>query len=647
MPVPPWALPLALALVAAIATPAAAAGCQAPYEALPGGLDWQVAPGEVRQFPAGLTIAAGTRVLLEGTANVTGGVTIRGHLFLSSASSSTLAADWVVVEAGGSLQAGSEACPLPPTVSATVLLRNGAVHPQAGRKALAGALLERNVAVGVAGHAFFLEDGAETGNTLRGNLGLLVRPKTEGARLGSDRDGPNGDLSVFWITNPSANTGDPGIADSLYQRWDAAAGRSAVRVQDMSGIITGLKLYDGPIVVTGLTARAWPAGTSPLGLRSNNGFQMAAGTSVAGFAAQRCSYRFVVQDTTGDGGRTTSLLDVDGSLSGYRGATLLPHSAATSLGFYSSPGCAAHPAYGLACPQRYMNLEVGGWDWSAGGAPPRLTLARANLSPGRVGAAGLAAQRLPSLGGGELAPKNGRGGRYYNAKAAVTGGCTNNNEGSCTWTQPFTSARVRTKLSPFGSWKYGRVEVRARMPRGDFLWPAIWLLPTDNAYGTWAASGEIDILECRGQAGLADVVEGTLHYGGQWPANTWTGSGRVRPFPGLDYSATFHDFALEWTSNLTTGRPLLMRWLVDGTEFYRRRLDVSLKTHDASPYTQDGQPWDKRFHLILNLAVGGGFFPAGEFGEFGPSQWDAAAAGWQKPRLEIDHLKVWAWPPPG
>ena len=171
--------------------------------------------------------------------------------------------------------------------------------------------------------------------------------------------------------------------------------------------------------------------------------------------------------------------------------------------------------------------------------------------------------------------------------------------------------------------------------------------PADNAYGTWAASGEIDILECRGQAGLADVVEGTLHYGGQWPANTWTGSGRVRPFPGLDYSATFHDFALEWTSNLTTGRPLLMRWLVDGTEFYRRRLDVSLKTHDASPYTQDGQPWDKRFHLILNLAVGGGFFPAGEFGEFGPSQWDAAAAGWQKPRLEIDHLKVWAWPPPG
>jgi hypothetical protein len=57
-------------------------------------------------------------------------------------------------------------------------------------------------------------------------------------------------------------------------------------------------------------------------------------------------------------------------------------------------------------------------------------------------------------------------------------GCTLNQDNSCTWTQPFTSARIRTLLSPVGSWKYGRVEVRAQMPRGDFLWPAIWMLPT-------------------------------------------------------------------------------------------------------------------------------------------------------------------------
>lgn len=62
-------------------------------------------------------------------------------------------------------------------------------------------------------------------------------------------------------------------------------------------------------------------------------------------------------------------------------------------------------------------------------------------------------------------------------------GCTNNN--GCEGTQPFTSGRVRTKLSPVGSWRYGRVEVRAQLPRGNFLWPAIWMLPTDNAYGKW------------------------------------------------------------------------------------------------------------------------------------------------------------------
>jgi len=47
--------------------------------------------------------------------------------------------------------------------------------------------------------------------------------------------------------------------------------------------------------------------------------------------------------------------------------------------------------------------------------------------------------------------------------------------------------------------EYGKVEVRAKLPVGDFFWPAIWMLPQDNAYGTWAASGEIDIMEARGQ----------------------------------------------------------------------------------------------------------------------------------------------------
>lgn len=133
---PPNTLLLLLASLAPLLALVAPA-CTLPYEAQPGPYTLRVAPGEVRDFPAGLTVAAGERVLLEGTARVTGGVTVRGQLFFSNTASSTLSAEWVVVEAGGQLWAGSEACPVPPGVTATLELRAGAVHPQAGRKALA------------------------------------------------------------------------------------------------------------------------------------------------------------------------------------------------------------------------------------------------------------------------------------------------------------------------------------------------------------------------------------------------------------------------------------------------------------------------------------------------------------------------------
>lgn len=134
-----------------------------------------------------------------------------------------------------------------------------------------------------------------------------------------------------------------------------------------------------------------------------------------------------------------------------------------------------------------------------------------------------------------------------------------------------------------------------------------------------------------------------------WPWNAWTGSGR-RQLPGVtDFAAAAHDYALEWLPS-AAGRPRLMRWLVDGQPFWEQQLNVSwrsgaLPAEQPAPYTQDGQPWDQRFHLILNVAVGGNFFPAAEFGQFGgAAQWDAAAAGWERARLEVEHVKVWAWP---
>lgn len=80
---------------------------------------------------------------------------------------------------------------------------------------------------------------------------------------------------------------------------------------------------------------------------------------------------------------------------------------------------------------------------------------------------------------------------------------------------PVRSARINTK-GKVGI-RYGRVEVQAKIPKGDWLWPAIWMMPTDSVYGTWPKSGEMDIMESRGNTadypGGRDVYYSTLHWG--------------------------------------------------------------------------------------------------------------------------------------
>ena len=152
-------------------------------------------------------------------------------------------------------------------------------------------------------------------------------------------------------------------------------------------------------------------------------------------------------------------------------------------------------------------------------------------------------------------------------------------------TREYTSARLRTKNK--GDWKYGRFEIRAKLPQGQGLWPAIWMLPTDNVYGGWAASGEIDIMELLGHQ--PNIVYGTLHYGGQWPENKHTGiSYKIAV---NDFSTDFYTFALEWEEKE-------FRWYVD---------DVLYQTQNTwdtknQPYPA---PFDQKFHLLLNVAVGG------------------------------------------
>jgi beta-glucanase (GH16 family) len=152
-------------------------------------------------------------------------------------------------------------------------------------------------------------------------------------------------------------------------------------------------------------------------------------------------------------------------------------------------------------------------------------------------------------------------------------------------TREYTSARIRTKNK--GDWKYGRFTIKAKLPYGQGLWPAIWMLPTDWEYGGWAASGEIDIMELVGHE--PNKVHGTLHYGGSYPANTQSGG----PFtlPSGSFSDSYHEFTLEWEETE-------FRWYVDGN-LYLTQTDWFT---NAAPYPA---PFDKKFHLILNVAVGG------------------------------------------
>ncbi|TVR60622.1 MAG: glycoside hydrolase family 16 protein [Gemmatimonadales bacterium] len=151
--------------------------------------------------------------------------------------------------------------------------------------------------------------------------------------------------------------------------------------------------------------------------------------------------------------------------------------------------------------------------------------------------------------------------------------------------QSYTSARIRTKGK--GDWTYGRIDVRARLPTGQGLWPAIWMLPSDDRYGTWAAGGEIDIMELVGHQ--PDRVYGTLHYGGEWPDNVYSGAPYV--LTSGTFADRFHTFTVEWEEGE-------IRWYVDG-----RHYQTQTQWHSTGgPFPA---PFDQPFHLLLNVAVGG------------------------------------------
>jgi beta-glucanase (GH16 family) len=242
-------------------------------------------------------------------------------------------------------------------------------------------------------------------------------------------------------------------------------------------------------------------------------------------------------------------------------------------------------------------------------------------------------------------------------------GCERNAAASGNIINPIRSARLRTYNS--FNFKYGRVEVRAQLPKGDWLWPAIWMLPRYNSYGNWPVSGEIDIMESRGNdvsypSGGHNSFGSTLHWGTNWDQNKYT-------LTHKDYKHTtslgddFHVYGLYWDQNglytyLDNESNKVLQVDFTKQSFWERGQFPSsfdnpwLGQPNAAPFNQE-------FYLVLNLAVGGtsGYFPDGQ----GPKPWSDksgkstnefwnARGAWQQTwkgegaALKIDSVKVWS-----
>ena len=150
----------------------------------------------------------------------------------------------------------------------------------------------------------------------------------------------------------------------------------------------------------------------------------------------------------------------------------------------------------------------------------------------------------------------------------------------------YTSARIKTEgLFEFS---YGRIDIRAALPSGQGIWPALWALGSNFGEVGWPYSGEIDIMEMIGGAGRENTIHGTVHWnngGLDAPAShTYIGGA----FTGQDFSAGFNVFSIIRSADS-------IEWRVNDTPYYRFDIDDSRSL----------APFRKPFFLIFNVAVGG------------------------------------------
>ncbi|KAL5449582.1 hypothetical protein PMIN06_006806 [Paraphaeosphaeria minitans] len=236
---------------------------------------------------------------------------------------------------------------------------------------------------------------------------------------------------------------------------------------------------------------------------------------------------------------------------------------------------------------------------------------------------------------------------------------------------PVKSASVNTMLG--GSIKYGRVEVTARLPMGDWLWPSIIMYPKNNIYGVWPKSGQIDIAQSRGnnftyRQGGNNIIASTLHFGPNVELDGWWHNNVKSTAYRENFSDRFHKFGVEWTDKYIF------------TYIDTRLLQVAY-THFKKPFWEYGNfptadrngtrfinpwewgtraaPFDQEFHLVLKVAVGStnGWFEDNKSGKpwldrdtnAAKRFWDARGAWhptWEKQGwMEVSEVKMWQLAP--
>lgn len=181
----------------------------------------------------------------------------------------------------------------------------------------------------------------------------------------------------------------------------------------------------------------------------------------------------------------------------------------------------------------------------------------------------------------------------------------------------YTSGRIRQKGAGYAR---GAFVSRAKLARGDHLWPAIWLQYSNSS----CRYEEIDIMEYRGQSKEARNSVMSAHWGRDHTNLTSVGVKKETP---VDLSLDYHEYAILWT-------PEKIEWYIDDLKYH----DVSLTDGafigdpDKLPCLGEPVPFTERAKLIINMAVGGSFFS--QYPPIDPSTW-------RKPTMEVDWIRVY------